>query len=269
MEQPNYTPTMIRIKMSRLLLLLTFSVYFFSCTPQKKIPYYLENVKDTSGLGQVGFPEILIQKNDLLSIQVVSDATDPKVDALYNLPTPSGTSTSTLGGFLVDAYGNIQYPKLGTFHAEGLTKQELAEQIRKKLTEPVPLLTNPVVIIRFAGYKVSVLGEVNAQGSYTIPGEKITILEAIALSGGMSDYGRKDNIRVQREVNGKREVGVVDLSSAELYNSPYYNLMQNDVVIVEPSKKKQKQMDQAITFQRLGFVLSLISVAATLFVILR
>jgi len=255
--------------MSRFLFLLTLSVYFFSCTPQKKAPYYLENVKDTTGLGQVVFPDIRIQKNDLLSIRVISDATDPKVDALYNFPASEGVSGPGQGDYLVDAFGNIQYPKLGSFHAEGLTKQELAEAIKKKLTDPVVLLSNPTVIIRFSGYRVSVLGEVNAQGSYTIPGEKITILEAIALSGGMSDYGRKDNIRVQREINGKREVGVVNLSSPELYNSPYYNLLQNDVVIVEPTKKKQKQQDQAITFQRLGFVLSLISVAATLVVILR
>jgi len=256
------------MKIPRLLVLFAFSIALFSCSTQKRVPNYLDQVKDTTGLGEVKFPEIRIQKNDLLSIQVYSDATDPTVDQNYNLPIASGTSVSTLGGFLVDAYGNIQYPKLGTFHAEGLTKQELAEQIRKKLVEPVELLKNPVVIIRFSGYRVSVLGEVNAQNSYSIPGEKVTILEAIALAGGMTEFGKKETIRIQREVNGKREVGMVDLTSPELYASPYYHLMQNDVVIVEPSKRKQKQQDQTVTFQRISLAVSLASVAATIYVIL-
>ncbi len=253
-------------------MLLILPLWLISCGTQKKMPYYLDKVQDTTGLGEVKYPEIRIQKNDLLSIQVFSDATDPAVDALYNLPAGAGTSTavgSGSGGFLVDANGNIQYPRLGTFHAEGFTKQELAEQIRKRLTEPVVLLSNPVVIIRFSGYRISVLGEVNSQGSYTIPGESVTILEAIALSGGISDFGKKESIKVQRENNGKREVGTIDLSSPDLYSSPYYHLMQNDVVIVEPTKKKQRQQEQANTFQRLSFVLSLVSVAATLYVILR
>jgi polysaccharide export outer membrane protein len=170
---------------------------------------------------------------------------------------------------MVDVNGNIEYPRLGTFHAEGLTKQELAEQIKKKLTEPVELLTNPNVIIRFLNYKITVLGEVGHPGTINVPGERITILEAIGLSGDITPYGRKNFVKVIREVNNKREIGLIDLSSKELFESPYYNLMQNDVVLVEPSKQRMKSADQALVQQKVGFAISIISAISVIYSIIR
>src|SRR5258705_7736090 len=178
------------MKFLRILLLLALPVYFISCGTQHKLPNYLENVTDTTGKGEAKFPELLIQKNDQLSIQIYSLSTLPeKSDILYNLPSASAGGQGTMtGGYLVDANGNIEIPRLGSFHAEGLTKQELAAQIKKKLTEPVELLKDPTVIIRFLNYKVTMLGQVSHEGVVNAPGERLTILEAIGLAGGITDY---------------------------------------------------------------------------------
>ena len=256
------------MKFVRILALLVLPVYLISCSTQKKTPYYLDNVVDTVGKEDVKIPELQIQKNDQLSIQVYSISTKPEVsDAMYNLPT--GSSGSQTGGFLVDAYGNIEYPRLGTVHAEGLTKQELAAEIKKRLTQPVELLKAPTVIIRFLNYKITILGQVSHEGVVTVPGERINILEAVGLAGGITDFGKKNNVKIIRELNGKREIGIIDLTSKNLFASPYYNLMQNDIVMVEPTKQKIKQTEQSLVAQRITFALGLITSAAFIYNIFK
>ena len=244
------------MKTLRSLLLLVLPLYLISCGAQQKIPRYLQYASDSTMKEEVIVPELRIQKNDLLSIQIYSESSDPATDATYNITSTGGTGAA---GFLVNTKGNIEYPKLGTFHAEGLTKEELAEQIRKKLVEPVELLKNPVVVIRFLNLRVTVMGEVTSQGVINFPGEKVTILEAIGLAGGVNNYGMKNAVRVVKEVDGKREMGVVDLSSDKLFESPYYNLQQNDVVFVDPISRKAQQADQVFVMQRTSFILSILT----------
>ncbi len=258
------------MKFTRIVLLFVLPLYLISCGTQKKAPYYLENVVDTSGKQEVKTPELLIQKNDQLSIQVYSMSTKPEAsDVIYNLPSAGAGSGASTGGYLVDAYGNIEYPRLGTIHAEGLTKQELATEIKKRLTQPVELLKDPTVIIRFLNFKVIMLGQVGHEGPVNVPGERLTILEAIGLAGGITEYGKKNKIKIIREINGKREIGYIDLSSKTVFESPYYNLMQNDVVLVEPTKQKMSQTDQAALSQRISFALSLITAAAFIYNIFK
>ena len=242
--------------MFRYLLALTIIVSFISCTPQQKLPVYLENVTDTTIVTNVEVIEPVIQKNDLLQIQVYSASVDPRVDAPYNLPMQSSGTTGGGGGFLVDANGNIEYPRVGTIQVEGLTKQQLSDVIKSRLAGQ---LTDPVVIVRLQNYKVTILGEVSSQGSFSVPTEKLTILEAIGLAGGVSEFGKKDGIKVLRESNGKREVGIIDITSEDIFESPYYQLSQNDVVIVEPSNLKYKREQKQETTQRIAFSLSIIT----------
>ncbi len=242
--------------MFRYLLVLTIIISFISCTPQQKLPVYLENVTDTTIVTNVEVIEPVIQKNDLLQIQVYSASVDPRVDAPYNLPMQSSGTSGGGGGFLVDANGNIEYPRVGTIQVEGLTKQQLADVIKSRLAGQ---LTDPVVIVRFQNYKVTILGEVSSQGSFSVPTEKLTILEAIGLAGGVSEFGKKDGIKVLRESNGKREVGIIDITSENIFESPYYQLSQNDVVIVEPSNLKYKREQKQETTQRIAFSLSIIT----------
>lgn len=256
----------------RYFLLLAIPLYFFSCTPQQKLPNYLEDSRDTTRQDYIKYPELRIQKGDLLAIQIYSMATDPKIDQLYNLPVqytgvgPTVGQGTTSGGFIVDAQGNIEHfrREIGTIKAEGKTKKELAAEIKKRLTEPVEILTNPTVVIRFLNYQVSVMGEVAKPGTILVPGERITILQAIGLAGDITQYGRKNTVKVIRDVDGKWETGTIDLSSKSLFDSPYYNLLQNDVVVVEAGKIKARSAEQAIVAQKVSVALTIATVAASL-----
>lgn len=255
------------MKLFRFLLFLSFPFYFISCGTQKRIPNYLQQVSDTTRTAAVLYPELRIQKNDILSIQVYSASTKRELsDVVYNLPGAAGASTgadaSGASGFLVDARGDIDYPMIGKVHAEGLTRQELGDQILRRINEKDSVLTNPSIIVRFQNLRITVLGEVGRQGVIQIPGEKVNILEAIGLAGGVTDFGLKQSVKIVRETDGKREVGIVDLSSSDLFASPYYNLQQNDLVLVDPTVRKAKKQEQEAFFRQTGFVLSVITAMA-------
>lgn len=230
------------------------------------MPFYLQNVTDSAGRGDVKIPELRIQKNDQLSIQIFSLSTKPEIsDAIYNQPSVgAGGQGDGGGGYFVDLNGNIEHHRLGVIHAEGLTKQQLAAEIKKRLTEPVELLKDPTVIIRFLNFTITVLGQVGHEGPIKVPGERVTILEAVGLAGGITDYGKKSNLRIVRETDGKREIGLIDLSSKNIFESPYYHLVQNDVIIVEPTTQKLKDADQARIASKISFAFTLVTVAATL-----
>jgi len=255
------------MKLFRAFLFLTFPLYLISCGTQKRIPNYLQQVSDTTRTAAVLYPELRIQKNDILSIQVYSASTRREIsDVAYNLPVAAspggGTEGGASGGFLVDARGDIDYPMIGKVHAEGLTRQELGETILRKINEKDSVLASPSIIVRFQNLRITVLGEVGRQGVIQIPGERVNILEAIGLAGGVTDFGLKQSVKVVREVGGQREVGIVDLSSSNLFASPYYNLQQNDMVLVDPSIRKAKKTEQEAFFRQAGFVLSVITAMA-------
>ena len=258
------------MKLFRFLILISLPFYFISCATQHKLPNYLENATDTSVINkEVKYPDLKIQKDDLLSIQVYSKSTQPeKSDVLYNLPSSgSGASgqTTNNGGFLVDKNGNIEYPRIGVLHVEGLNKQQIADLIKNKINATDTQLIEPSVIIRLMNYKVTVLGQVGHEGPIPVTGEKINILEAVGLAGGITDYGKKNTVKIIREVDGKREIGIIDLSSKNLFDSPYYSLVQNDILIVEPTSQKAKQTDQSLVAQRVSFALSVITAAAFIY----
>jgi polysaccharide export outer membrane protein len=191
-------------------------------------------------------------------------------DAPYNLQeagaAPGG---STAAGFMVDQKGNIEYPQLGSLHIEGLSKEEVAGLIKSRI-EGDTLLAGPVgVIVRFLNFKISVLGEVNSPGSFTLPTERVTILEALGLSGDVTEFGRKNNVMVVRENNGQVERGRIDLTSDSMFISPYYRLQQNDVVFVEATGRKFKQQERQETAQQIGLGVSIITAIALILNFIR
>ena len=248
----------------KFLAFLIFSIFvvisLFSCRSQKPLGY-IEDFTDTSGKVHVKYTEPVIQKGDQLSIVVYSDAIDGGVtDAMYNLAN-KGTENASTQGFLVDMEGNIQYPRIGKIKADGLTKVQLSEEIRKKLTVQ---LQNPSVLVHLLNFKITMLGEVSKPGPITIPTEKITILEAIGLAGDINIYGKKEDIVILRPTDSTIEHGTIDLSSKNVFESPYYFLRQNDVVLVNPNKNKARLSEQVFN-QRLGIAFSLINMIALLY----
>jgi polysaccharide biosynthesis/export protein len=253
------------MKFNRFCLLLMLSCYLFSCKTPHKIPFYLDKV-DSTGKGQVQIPEMRIRPGDLLSIQIASIA-NPKmeVDAMWNQPINANAAQAALtSGYLVNESGKIIHHRLGEIHADGLTKKELAAEIRKRLVEPVQLLKDPTVEVRLLNFRITVLGEVGRAGVIDIPTEKVNIFQAIGLAGGIPDEGKRDQVKVVREINGQREVGYIDLTSKNVFESPYYYLVQNDMLFVEPTKRKLRDEDQVRTFQKISYAFTLVTVAATI-----
>jgi len=269
-------------------VLLFLIVTFCSCGNTRHLTY-MQGKFDTARLSEIKIPDPIIQKGDLLSIIVYSD--NPSATALYNqsiismaaTPASTGTNTNTGGGsgsttgaqvgvsgpsspgYLVDDKGNVEFQGLGLLHVEGLTKSQLRDTLDSKLR---PLLNNPYFTIRFLNYRFTVIGEVNHPGVYNLPGEHISVLEALGLSGDMTFYGRRDNILVVREYNGKREFGRMDITKPEIMSSPFYYLKQNDIVIIEATKKKVAASDQ-VTARNITIAASIASTIAIIYSIFR
>lgn len=185
--------------------------------------------------------EPMIQSDDLLNIVV--SAENPEVAAPYNLKSVSVNNTngntssnqSALEAYLVDKNGEIEFPQLGKIKLGGLTRLEAVEKIKKQLAD---YIQNPTVYVSIVNFKVSVLGEVANPGSHNVSSERITLLEALSLSGDLTVYGKRKNIMIIREKEGEKTIANVDITNSDFINSPYYYLAQNDVVYVEPNKVK-------------------------------
>ena len=226
---------------SWLIVILFFTLCMGSCVSSKKV-IYLNNLSDTTkgGLSNARTDfEAPIQKNDLLSIAIGGSNAEDLValnsgSGVIPGSTAGGASSASIG-YLVEADGKIQFPFLGRVQAEGLTRLQLEDTLTNMLKD---YTKNPVVNVKFINYGFSILGEVNHPGKFVMNDERTTILDAIGMAGDLTYLGKRENILVIREVNGKREFGRLDLLSKDIFKSPYFYLKTNDVVYVEPVKSK-------------------------------
>ncbi len=253
--------------MLRTLYLYVIAVFIIiagiSCESTKKIAY-LHDVGDTTFIDKGANVETPIRANDILSI-IISSA-NAQASEMFNQPTTNvgrsttvtGTFTET-GGYLVDGDGNIQLTALGTIKAAGLTEQELKDNITNLLLSK-KLLIDPVVEIRFLNFEVTVIGEVAKPTVITVPNEKISLLKALGLAGDLTIYGKRDNVLLIREENGKKITRHIDLSSSDFLNSPYYYLQPNDIIYVEPNKARVAASGRSQ--QLLPVIISSLSVVA-------
>lgn len=220
--------------------ILVFTLFAVSsCGSTKKVIYF-PDVKDGIIPANNPFPESIIQKNDILSINVSS--LNPEASAIFNSPNSSGGTGATGGagapvGYLVNSEGNIQFPVIGSIKAEGLTKNQLKENLAKSLIDK-KLLLDPIVTIRFVNFRVTVLGEVNNPTVVTVPNEKLSLLEALGLAGDLTIFAKRQNVMIIREEKDQKIIKRVNLNSDEIFSSPYYYLQSNDIVYVEPNKAK-------------------------------
>ena len=250
-------------------LVVCMAVFFTACTSTKKI-IYLQDVVPLKQQEIEQKYEVIIHGDDLLAIMV--NSRDPELALPFNMPMVSYQLGSNTGGqqrvlgYLVDTNGNIDFPILGEIHVEGLTRMQLTELIKNKLIEG-DLIKDPIVTVQFLNFKISVMGEVGRPGSFTISGDRITLLEALSMAGDSTIYGRRDRVGVIRENNGKRTILFHDLRSADIFNSPCYYLQQNDIVYVEPNKAKsgQSSINQN---NSIGVWVSVISLLTTIAVLI-
>ena len=230
------------------------TVLLTSCSSPKNIAY----IKN-SGYVDLSKSEYLydarIMPKDVLTITV--STVNPEAAAPFNLIvrntlTNASSTISTSGGslqtYLVDNSGTIEFPVLGTLQVGGLTKAECEKMIHDKLRPYLNAKENPVVTVRMANYKISVLGEVNRPGMFTVSNEKINIFEALAQAGDLTIYGVRDNVKLIREnQKGRKEIVTIVLNDANIINSPYYYLQQNDILYVEPNKVKARNSSVGTT----------------------
>jgi len=179
-----------------------------------------------------------IQPNDILTVVVT--AADPKVTAPFNPVSSMTTSNMTQQTdmalrptYTVDNKGDINLPMLGKVSVLGLTRLEAIEKIRTELSQ---YIKEPGVNINFNNFRVSVLGEVARPGSFIMPTERVTVLEALGMAGDLTIRGVRENVMLIREVDGQKKIHRLDLTQQNTLNSPYYYLAQNDVIYVEPNK---------------------------------
>jgi len=253
------------MKKINIILIVSTLLIFTGCTTQKKLAYF--NTVTASSAESINAQlkneraDARILTDDRLSITV--SALDPNAVAIYNLPFVSFASPGSdqiyaspvLQSYLVNSQGNINFPVLGEIKLEGLTLTEAGNLIKSKLAEHV---ADPIVNIQFVNFRITVLGEVLRPGQFPVTNERVTISDALGLAGDMTAYGRRDNVLLTRNNNGKLEFARINLNSDEVFKSPYFYLQQNDVIYVEPNTVK------SISSQDIPLYLSFLSTLATL-----
>jgi len=212
------------------------------CVTQKQMTYLSDarpESADTINAVFVPQSEMVIRSGDALTIFV--SALDQEAVTPYNLPMvvyakPGEQQLSTtpaLQYYIVDEEGNIEFPVLGKLHVAGLRRNEVEIYVKKQLESQV---LNPQVHVNLVNAKISVMGEVAKPGQIPLVSGRMTILEALAAAGDLTPYGRRDNVLLTREVDGKIQIARLNLRSQDIYTSPYYYVQQNDVIYVSPNK---------------------------------
>ncbi len=247
----------------RFLLLFTVLISVFSCKVPENVVYFqnsanLEKISSTNSFTSV------FKVDDIVGIMVSAadmDAVRPfnLMQGSSSLGESSGGDTSSAGTgeptYLINEEGNIDFPVLGELKIAGLTRIEAKKVIKEKLKI---YINDPIVSVRLKNFKITVMGEVSKPGSYTIPNERVTIIEALGLAGDMTIKGRRENVIIIRENEGVNTYHRVDLTSKSIFESPVYYLAQNDVLYVEPNDSRIKE--SKTRNNTLGIIISIVGV---------
>jgi len=208
--------------------------------------------------------EPTIKPGDILNITVMS--LSQETNLIMNSPIinqsntmPDKTLTQSTPGFLVDNKGNIQIPLIGEIKVSDLTTSEIQKLLTKEAEKYV---ASPSISVRFSNFKITILGDVARPGVYPVPNERITLMEALGLSGDLTVYGLRKGVKLIREVNGKNQIFYIDLTSKDVLNSPYMYLQPNDVIYVDPGGGKAANADNI--YRVLPIIISAISTLTVL-----
>ncbi len=244
-------------------LLLLITVVLFSCRTYKNIPYF-NDVPDSiqRSVKLYEFKEPIIQYDDILYININTlDAQTSSSNAL--------TASSTLNlqpqnapTFRVDKAGQIELPLIGKIQVEGRT----TSQVKNIITDKVAVYYKmPVVDVKLASFKITVLGEVLRPGSYNFMNEKVTVFDALGSAGDLTIFGKRENVLLIRDSADKKQFVRLNLNSKKLIASPHYYLQQNDVIYIEPSNQKLANLDavQIRYISIISAVMSFLTILAT------
>lgn len=258
-------------------IILAFSVLLASsCKTYENVPYF-KDFADTAKpelLQTINFKNPLIQPDDVLSITI--QTIDNDVTALLNsgnsatgisgsVPVQGTAATGSpqaANGYLVDKEGKVELPFVGKVKVSGLTTEEAKEEIRKQVNN---YFNEPVINVRFANYKITVLGEVAKPSSYIVPNEKVNIFDALGMAGDMTIFGQRENVLLIRDSLNYKKLIRLDLNSKDIVSSPYFFLQPNDIVYVEPNKGKVASLD-AYRNREITIIASGISLLTVIFV---
>lgn len=236
-----------------------------SCANKKKLIYF-QGVLSSQESNKSYSP--VLRSDDLLSITVMG--LDETAIRPFNLPITNmsqlvggyNQGAPTPPGYLIDTEGNIDFPVIGKIKLAGLTRSMAIDTLKTKLKT---YLTNPTVMIRFLNYKITILGDVKNPGTFTIPNERVTLPEAIGIAGDLLITGKRKNVMVIRDIEGKKTETIVDITDKSLFNSPVFYLQQNDVVYVEPNRAKINSA--ALNTANISLVISMVSLFVTMAVL--
>lgn len=255
-------------------VLMAMIMLIGSCSGSKQVAYF-QNIDSISLAASRGLYDAKIMPKDELTITVIT--TNPQASAPFNLSVSNTIGTSgqmssgqgSLQGYLVDNDGNINFPVLGTIHVAGLTKNEAEEKIKEGVKPYLAATENPIVTVRMSSYRVTVVGEVGRPSVIPVSTEKMSIIEALAQAGDLSIYGKRNNVLLIREdATGQKKAHRLNLNDANIFNSPYYYLQQNDIIYVEPNGVKAKNSgigsSTTIWFSFIGIVTSVASLVVNI-----
>jgi polysaccharide export outer membrane protein len=242
-----------------------FSFLIFQSCASRKTIAYLQDIDGNTNSAKALSYEPVLKNDDLLSIIV--SAEDPEITYMFNIPQIQGNykvseNQDGIKTYLINNKGEIEFPVLGKIKLAGLTRDQAVEKLSEKIK---PYITNPTINLRILNYKISVLGEVNKPGSYTINSERITLLEAIANAGDLTIYGKRNNILIIREKDGNKTYNRIDITKSDFINSDFYYLTQNDVIVVEPNKTR---VNASVFGPNVTAIISATSVVLSLLILL-
>lgn len=249
------------MKTNKLLLFLTLvvlAVMSSSCVTAKKVRYLQDMPKQGLPINEA--LEATVAPYDELRIMVMSNTgKDDELLKPFNAMQSMGqVGSNGNSGYLVDANGNIEFPVLGEIHVQGLTRLQLQDTIAAQL-ESNGYIKNPLVVARFLNFKVFFLSSSGGK-VINVNNERCTFLEALALSGGLDWYTRRDRIGVMREVDGKRVIHYMDPRSTAIFDDDFFVLQQNDIIFTEEMGYKFFSNNLSTVLALISSVTSLVSI---------
>ncbi|MBR4177138.1 MAG: polysaccharide biosynthesis/export family protein [Bacteroidales bacterium] len=204
-------------------------IYVESKTPESVIPFNQETHKVT-------LTGSSLEYLDTLRRGVIDQSKS-------NISSESQQYVAEVEGYYVSEKGTINFPILGQLSVVGITQDSLKHYLEQRLKEDGYVI-DPVVTTKLMNFRVTVVGEVRAPQQIHVPGTRLTILEALAICGDITDYGQRENVVIMRDENGQKTLGEVDLTKKEMLDSPYYYLHNNDVVYIEPNDRQKRMSDR-------------------------